>query len=69
MRRAPFTAIFCRLLSGLVLSTIQKQEVDLSEYADFHDGYQQIGRFLDDVYTCKRIHSMLTHRTPTEFEE
>jgi transposase InsO family protein len=40
----------------------------LSEYADFHDAYQRIGRFLEDVYTRKRIHSALGYLTPAEFE-
>ena len=42
---------------------------DLSEYADFHDAYQSIGRFPDEVYTRKRIHSALGYLTPAEFEE
>ena len=27
------------------------EEVDLSEYLDYHDAYQQLGSFLNDVYT------------------
>ncbi len=50
------------------MRTIKEEEVDLSEYADFHDAYQRIGRFLDDVYTRKRIHSALGYLTPAEFE-
>jgi len=44
------------------------KEVDLSEYLDYHDAYRQIGRFLDDVYMHKRIHSSLGYLTPAEFE-
>jgi len=47
-----------------LMRTIKEEEVDLSEYADFHDAYQRIGRFLDDVYTRKRIHSALDYLTP-----
>jgi transposase InsO family protein len=36
--------------------------------ADFHDACQRIQRFLEDVYTCKRIHSALGYLTPAEFE-
>ena len=43
-------------------------EVDLSEYLDYGDALQQIGRVLDDVYTHKRIHSSLGYLTPAEFE-
>jgi putative transposase len=52
-----------------LMRTIKEEEVDLSEYEDFHDAYRSIGRFLDDVYTQKRIHSALGYLTPTEFEE
>lgn len=51
-----------------LMRTIKEEEVDLSEYADFHDAYQRIGCFLDDVYTRKRIHSALDYLTPAEFE-
>jgi putative transposase len=50
------------------VGTIKEEEVDLSEYRDFADAYRQLGRFLDDVYDRKRIHSSLGYLTPTEFE-
>ena len=49
--------------------TIKEEEVELSEYKDFHLAYRSIGRFLDDVYTRKRLHSALGYLTPAEFEE
>jgi transposase InsO family protein len=52
-----------------VMRTIKEEEVDLSEYRDLDDARAQIGRFLDDVYNAKRIHSALGYLTPTEFEE
>jgi putative transposase len=52
-----------------LVRTIKEEEVDLSEYQDFADARRQIGRFLDDVYNCKRIHSSLGYLTPAEFEE
>jgi putative transposase len=52
-----------------VMRTIKEEEVDLSEYRDLDDARAQIGRFLDDVYNVKRIHSALGYLTPCEFEE
>jgi len=51
-----------------LMRTIKEEEVDLSEYADFHAAYRSIGRFLEEVYTQKRIHSALGYLTPAEFE-
>jgi len=51
-----------------LIRTIKEEEVYLSEYRDYHDAYRQIGRFLDDVYMRKRIHSSLGYLTPVEFE-
>ena len=52
-----------------LMRTIKEEEVDLSEYHDFADAYRQLGRFLDDVYNRKRIHSSLGYLTPAEFEQ
>jgi putative transposase len=51
-----------------LMRTIKEEEVDLSEYNDFADALAQIGRFLEDVYNRKRIHSSLGYLTPVEFE-
>ncbi len=51
-----------------LMRTIKEEEVNLSDYRDFQDAYQQIGRFLDEVYIRKRIHSSLGYLTPVEFE-
>jgi transposase InsO family protein len=50
-----------------LMRTIKEEEVDLSEYRDFADAQRQLGRFLDDVYNRKRIHSALGYLTPLEF--
>jgi len=51
-----------------LMRTIKEEEVDLSDYHDYHDAYRQIGRFLEDVYMRKRVHSSLNYLTPAEFE-
>lgn len=50
------------------MRTIKEEEVDLSDYQDFADAQEQIGRFIMDVYNHKRIHSALGYLTPVEFE-
>jgi putative transposase len=51
-----------------LMRTIKEEEVELAEYKDLDDAREQIGRFLEDVYMTKRIHSALNYVTPTEFE-
>ena len=51
-----------------LMRTIKEEEVDLSEYNNFTEARTQIGRFIEDVYMTKRIHSALGYLTPTEFE-
>jgi putative transposase len=51
-----------------LMRTIKEEEVDLSEYQNYDDAYHQIGRFINDVYMTKRIHSSLGYLTPAEFE-
>lgn len=52
-----------------VIRTIKEEEVYLNEYRDIDDADQQIGRFIDDVYAKKRIHSSIGYLTPVEFEQ
>jgi len=52
-----------------LMRTIKEEEVDLSEYEDDTDAVRQLGRFLDEVYMHKRIHSSLGYLTPVEFEQ
>jgi transposase InsO family protein len=51
-----------------LMRTIKEEEVDLSDYQDYADAYQQIQQFLEEVYMRKRIHSALGYLTPVEFE-
>src|SRR5947209_5185701 len=52
-----------------LMRTIKEEAVDLSEYRDFGGAYGRLGRFLDEVYDRKRIHSWLGALTPAEFEQ
>jgi transposase InsO family protein len=51
------------------MRTIKEEEVDLSEYRNFAEAYEQIEQFLEDVYMKKRIHSSLGYLTPEEYEK
>jgi transposase InsO family protein len=51
-----------------LIRTIKEDEIELFDYLDYHDAYHHIGRFLDEVYMHKRIHSSLGYLTPAEFE-
>lgn len=51
-----------------LIRTIKEEEVDLSDYQDYTEALCHIGRFLDEVYMHKRIHSSLGYLTPAEFE-
>lgn len=52
-----------------LMRTIKEEEVDLSDYQDYGDATRHLGRFLDEVYNRKRIHSSLGYLTPAEFEQ
>lgn len=51
------------------MRTIKEEEVELQEYNGIEDVRRSIGRFISDVYNCKRLHSALGYRPPAEFEE
>jgi putative transposase len=52
-----------------LMRTIKEEEVDVSDYQHYADAVSQIGRFLNEVYMLKRIHSSLGYLTPAEFEQ
>jgi putative transposase len=48
--------------------TLKREEVYLGEYRTYAEAEANIGRFIDDVYNTKRLHSSLGYRPPIEFE-
>lgn len=48
--------------------TLKREEVYLNQYETFGEAEDQIGRFIDDVYNQKRLHSSLGYRPPNEYE-
>jgi len=48
--------------------TLKQEEVYLHEYQTFAEAEAAIGRFIDDVYNQRRLHSALGYRPPSEFE-
>lgn len=51
------------------MKTLKYEEVHRTEYRDFRDAHQQIGRFIESVYNQKRLHSALGYLPPAEFEQ
>lgn len=49
--------------------TLKREEVYLTDYGSFAEAEARIGRFIDDVYDQKRLHSALGYLPPKKFEE
>ena len=50
------------------MKTLKQEEVYRTEYRDLNDARRRIGRFLDQVYNRKRLHSALGYLSPAAFE-
>jgi len=51
------------------MRTVKEEEVELQEYRTFGEAKQAIGRFIEEVYNQKRLHSRLGYQPPSVFEE
>ncbi|HKC70488.1 MAG TPA: IS3 family transposase [Terriglobales bacterium] len=51
------------------MKTLKWEEVYRQEYRDLSEARVSIGRFIDQVYNQKRLHSALGYRPPVEFEQ
>jgi putative transposase len=51
------------------MKTLKYEEVYREDYRDLAEAQASIGRFLEQVYNEKRLHSALGYRPPAEFEQ
>jgi len=50
------------------MKTLKYEEVFREDYRDLAEAHAGIGRFLEQIYNQKRLHSALGYRPPAEFE-
>lgn len=51
------------------MKTLKHEEVNLQEYMDYDDAYQNIRTFIEEVYNAKRLHSSIGYMAPNEYEK
>jgi transposase InsO family protein len=50
------------------IKTLKYEEVYLNEYETYTDAYENINKFIEEVYNKKRLHSSIGYRSPIDFE-
>jgi putative transposase len=50
------------------MKTLKWEEVYLYEYENYQEALDRIGRFIEDVYNQKRLHSSIGYKSPNQFE-
>ena len=51
------------------MKTLKYEEVYLCEYESFSEARDNIGRFIEEIYNRKRLHSSIGYLPPDEFEK
>ena len=60
--------VYENALAESFFATLEREEVSLHDYQTYAEAEANLGRFIDDVYNHKRLHSSLGYRPPSEFE-
>ena len=50
------------------MKTLKAEQVDGHPYEDLREATESMGKFIDDCYNTKRLHSALGYLSPMEFE-
>lgn len=51
------------------MKTFKYEEVNMNEYESFDDAFDNIERFIEEVYNKRRLHSSIGYLPPDEFEQ